>query len=166
MSISNNKIIASINKFEDALLVLILTTMILLAVFQIISRNLFSEGAVWIDPLLRMLVLWVGLAGAVVATRTDNHIRIDVFIKYLPEGYLPFVQRAVYLFTLSVCLIIGWHAARFVFSEYEYGTMAFASVPAWVTALIIPFSFTLIAVRYGLLLITPYNRETEKGTGN
>jgi len=166
MSISNNKIIASINKFEDALLVLILTTMILLAVFQIISRNLFSEGAVWIDPLLRMLVLWVGLAGAVVATRTDNHIRIDVFIKYLPEGYLPFVQRAVYLFTLSVCLIIGWHAARFVFSEYEYGTMAFASVPAWVTALIIPVSFTLIAVRYGLLLITPYNRETEKGTGN
>jgi len=140
--------------------------MILLAVFQIISRNLFSEGAVWIDPLLRMLVLWVGLAGAVVATRTDNHIRIDVFIKYLPEGYLPFVQRAVYLFTLSVCLIIGWHAARFVFSEYEYGTMAFASVPAWVTALIIPVSFTLIAVRYGLLLITPYNRETEKGTGN
>lgn len=166
MGISNNKIIASINKFEDALLVLILTTMILLAVFQIISRNLFSEGLVWIDPLLRMLVLWVGLAGAVVATRTDNHIRIDVFIKYLPEGYLPTVQRAVYLFTLSVCLIIGWHAARFVYSEYEYGTMAFASIPAWVTALIIPVSFTLIAVRYALLLVTPYNRETEKDTGS
>jgi TRAP-type C4-dicarboxylate transport system permease small subunit len=166
MGISNNKIIASINKFEDALLVLILTTMILLAVFQIISRNLFSEGVVWIDPLLRMLVLWIGLAGAVVATRTDNHIRIDVFIKYLPEGYLPTVQRAVYLFTLSVCLIIGWHAARFVYSEYEYGTMAFASIPAWVTALIIPVSFTLIAVRYALLLVTPYNRETEKDTGS
>lgn len=166
MGISNNKIIASINKFEDALLVLILTTMILLAVFQIISRNLFSDGVVWIDPLLRMLVLWVGLAGAIVATRTDNHIRIDVFIKYLPEGYLPTVQRAVYLFTLSVCLIIGWHAARFVYSEYEYGTMAFASIPAWVTALIIPVSFTLIAVRYALLLVTPYNRETEKDTGS
>jgi TRAP-type C4-dicarboxylate transport system permease small subunit len=166
MGISNNKIIASINKFEDALLVLILTTMILLAVFQIISRNLFSEGVVWIDPLLRMSVLWVGLAGAIVATRTDNHIRIDVFTKYLPERYLPIIQRAVYLFTMSVCLTIGWHAARFVYSEYEYGTMAFASVPAWSTALIIPVSFTLIAVRYALLLVTPYNRETEKDTGS
>ena len=166
MSISNNKIIASINRLEDALLVLILTAMILLAIFQIISRNLFSEGVVWIDPLLRILVLWVGLAGAVVATRTNNHIRIDVFTKYLPEKYFPVIQRAVYLFTLSVCLTIGWHAARFVYSEYEYGTMAFASLPSWSTALIIPVSFTLIAVRYALLLFTPYSLETEKDTGN
>ena len=166
MSISNNKIIASINRLEDALLVLILTAMILLAIFQIISRNLFSEGVVWIDPLLRILVLWVGLAGAVVATRTNNHIRIDVFTKYLPEKYFPVIQRAVYLFTLSVCLTIGWHAARFVYSEYEYGTMAFASLPSWSTALIIPVSFTLIAIRYALLLVAPYSREIAKDAGN
>jgi TRAP-type C4-dicarboxylate transport system permease small subunit len=164
MSINDNKIIVLINKFEDALLVFILTAMVSLAVFQIISRNLFSEGVVWIDPLLRMLVLWIGLAGAVVATRTDNHIRIDVFTKYLPQKYLPFVQRAVYLFTLSVCLLIGWHSARFVYSEYEYGTMAFASVPAWITAMIIPVSFTLIAVRYAMLLITPYSRDMDQDT--
>ena len=166
MSISNNKIIASINRLEDALLVLILTAMILLAIFQIISRNLFSEGVVWIDPLLRILVLWVGLAGAVVATRTNNHIRIDVFTKYLPEKYFPVIQRAVYLFTLSVCLTIGWHAARFVYSEYEYGTMAFASLPSWSTALIIPVSFTLIAIRYALLLVASYSREIAKDAGN
>ena len=161
----NNKIITVINKFEDALLVLILTAMICLAVFQIISRNLFSEGVVWIDPLLRMLVLWVGLAGAVVATRTDNHIRIDVFAKYFPQKLLPTVQRAAYLFTLLICLLIGWHSARFVYSEYEYGTIAFASIPAWVTAAIIPISFTLIALRYCLLFITPYVRETDKDAG-
>jgi TRAP-type C4-dicarboxylate transport system permease small subunit len=166
MSINDNKIIVLINKFEDALLVFILTAMVSLAAFQIISRNLFSEGIVWIDPLLRMLVLWIGLAGAVVATRTDNHIRIDVFTKYLPQKYLPFVQRAVYLFTLSVCLLIGWHSARFVYSEYEYGTMAFASVPAWLTATIIPVSFTLMAVRYALLFVTPYSREPGKDAGS
>jgi len=155
MSIHNNKFILLVNKIEDALLVVILSSMILLAVFQIISRNLFAEGVVWIDPLLRMLVLWVGLAGAVVATRTDHHIRIDVFTKYLPRMILPYVQRVVYLFTISICLLIAWHAARFVYSEFEYGTMAFAGVPAWATGLIIPLSFTLIAVRYVLLFITP-----------
>jgi TRAP-type C4-dicarboxylate transport system permease small subunit len=166
MSASDNKVIVVINKFEDTLLVLILAAMVLLAVFQIISRNLFSEGVVWIDPLLRMLVLWVGLAGAVVATRTDNHIRIDVFTKYLPKKYLPTIQRAAYLFTLSVCLLIGWHSARFVHSEYEYGTMAFASIPAWVTATIIPVSFTLMAVRYALLFVAPYTRDVAKDTGS
>lgn len=154
MDIKNNKIINLVNKFEDGLLVFILSTMVVLAIFQIISRNLFSEGVVWIDPLLRTLVLWVGLAGAVVATRTDNHIRIDVFTKYLPKKYLPYIIRLVYLFTLSICLLIGWHSARFVYSEFVYGTIAFSGIPAWLTAIIIPLSFFLIALRYGLLLFT------------
>ena len=42
---------------EDALLALLLTGMILLAAAQILSRNLFSFGLVWGEPLLRALVL-------------------------------------------------------------------------------------------------------------
>ncbi len=162
MSVSNNKIITFINRFEDALLVFILSCMIVLAVFQIISRNLFAEGVVWIDPLLRILVLWVGLAGAVVATRTNNHIRIDIFSKYLPKKLLPYVERTVYLFTLLICLLVAWHASRFVYSEYEYGTIAFASVPSWITAVIIPVSFMLIAIRYTLLLFSSQQPKNNK----
>lgn len=164
MSVSNNKIISLINKFEDVLLASILSSMILLAVFQIVSRNLFSEGIVWIDPLLRILVLWVGLAGAVVATRTNNHIRIDIFSKYMPKNILPYVERLVYLFTLSICLLVAWHASRFVYSEYSYGTIAFADVPTWVTAMIIPVSFFLIAIRYSLLLFNSTAQQTPINT--
>ncbi len=64
MNVNNNKFIKLMNFIEDSLLVVILSSMIILAVYQIISRNLFSEGVVWIDPLLRILVLWVGQAGA------------------------------------------------------------------------------------------------------
>lgn len=166
MSVSNNKIISLINKFENRLLVFILSSMIILALFQIISRNLFAEGVVWIDPLLRMLVLWVGLTGAVVATRTDNHIRIDIFTKSLPKNILPYVQRSVYLFTVSICLLIGWHAIRFVYSEYEYGTIAFSGVPAWLTAIIIPLSFILIAFRYLILFIDPPVNNSAKESSN
>jgi TRAP-type C4-dicarboxylate transport system permease small subunit len=148
-------IIRIINRVEDGLLVFILSSMILLSIFQVLARNFFSEGVVWIDPMLRMLVLWVGLAGAVVATRTDNHIRIDVLIKYMPERYQAYVHRLVYLFTSSVCLLISWHAYRFVYSEYEYGSVAFASIPIWVTALILPLGFFFIAARYLLLFINP-----------
>lgn len=164
MNVNDNKFIKFINKFEDGLLVIILTSMIILAIYQIIARNLFSEGIVWIDPLLRTLVLWVGLSGAVVATRTDNHIRIDVFAKYLPKYLLPYVQRTVYLFTLSICLLIAWHAGRFIYSEFQYGTIAFSGVPSWLAGLIIPVSFSLIAIRYALFLITPYERKAVQDT--
>lgn len=149
------KLIAFINKLEDTLLVLILSTMIVLAIYQIIARDIFSEGVVWIDPFLRMLVLWVGLAGAVVATRTDNHIRIDILTRHLPKKLQFYTQRFIYLFTLSICLLIAWHAGRFVLSEYEYHTMAFSGMPAWISALIIPVAFFLIALRYLVLLFAP-----------
>ena len=148
-------IIRIINRIEDGLLVFILSAMILLSIFQVLARNFFSEGVVWIDPMLRMLVLWVGLAGAVVATRTDNHIRIDVLLKYIPERFRAYVNRLIYLFTSAVCLLITWHAYRFVNSEYEYGSVAFASIPTWVTALILPVGFFFIAFRYLLLFINP-----------
>jgi len=158
----NHNIIRYINKFEDGLLVLLLSSMIILAIYQILARNLFSEGSVWIDPLLRMLVLWVGLAGAVVATRSDRHIRIDVFTKYLPVHLLPYVHRVVYLFAFLICLLISWHAARFVYSEYDYAAVAFAGIPTWLTATIIPVSFVLIALRYGILFISPKVTTTTK----
>lgn len=155
MGAENSRFIRYINRIEDGLLVLILSSMVFLAVFQIVSRNLFSDGVVWIDPLLRMLVLWVGLTGAIVAARTNNHIRIDVFLRYLPRHMVPLIERLMYLLTVSVCSLIAWHAARFVYSEYEYGTVAFGAIPAWVTALIIPVSFLLIAIRYLLLVFSP-----------
>ena len=57
-----------IHRVEDALLVILLSLMILLAATQILLRNFFDLGFVWADPLLRALVLWLGLIGATVAT--------------------------------------------------------------------------------------------------
>ena len=47
-----------LHRAEDALLVLLLSVMIGLASTQILLRNLLDSGFVWIDPLLRVLVLW------------------------------------------------------------------------------------------------------------
>lgn len=144
-----------INKLEDWFLILTLAVMVVLAIAQIFYRNVFGEGVVWIDPLLRVLVLWVAIAGAVVATRTDNHIRIDFFTRYISERFHKHLLRAVYAFCIAVCGLISWHGMRFVQMDYEYETIAFANVPAWVTELIIPIGFFMIAVRYLLLFISP-----------
>ena len=69
---------------EDAILVLILTAMIFLASAQIFLRNFLDMGFIWGDEMLRMLVLWLAVAGAVSASRTDKHISIDVLNRFLP----------------------------------------------------------------------------------
>ena len=52
---------------EDAIMVILLAGMILLAAGQIILRNVFDLGFIWTDELLRLLVLWLAVAGGVEA---------------------------------------------------------------------------------------------------
>lgn len=150
-----------LNKAEDWFLVFLLTVMVVVAVIQIFYRNIFDEGIYWADPLLRTLVLWVALAGAVIASRTDNHIRIDFFTRYVAPKFLSYVNRLAYAFSISVCSLISWHAFRFVIDEYEYGSTVFLNVPTWLTASIIPLGFALMAFRYLLLFISPPVLETK-----
>jgi len=148
-----SRLISILHKIEDALLVSLLMLMIGLAVFQIVLRNGFDAGLVWADPLVRVLVLWLGLIGAMVASRTDNHISIDIVSKYLCARLKRVTTLLVYLFTTLVCALMTWHSARFVIMEKADGMLAFFSVPIWICELVIPFAFGIITIRYALFFM-------------
>ena len=143
-----DRILVILSRVEDVILVILLSTMIGMAAFQILFRNLFDAGIVWGDILVRLLVLWLGLVGAMVATRTDKHIRIDIINRYLPAGVKPIAEAAVKLFSAAVCAIVSYYSLQFVLSELTHGGLAFWKVPVWVCEAIIPVSFAVIALRY------------------
>jgi TRAP-type C4-dicarboxylate transport system permease small subunit len=140
-----------LQRVEDAILVGLLLLMIGMAVTQIFLRNLFGAGVVWSDVMLRILVLWVGLIGAMVASRRDNHIAIDLLDRYLPERAKVYADFVVRLFTALICIIVAYYSLLFVQMEFADGGIAFARVPTWLCEAIIPFAFTVIALRYFLL---------------
>lgn len=140
-------------RFEDALLVLLLAVLIGLAALQIVQRNLFSEGFIWSDELLRILVLWLGLFGAVAASRDDNHINIDILSRWLP-GRLKLLARVlVDLFTVGVCALLAWHGGSFVVGEREFASTVLGGLPAWPFEAAIPLAFGLIAWRYAVFTV-------------
>jgi len=145
-------------RVEDSILVGLLLLMITLAVLQIFLRNLFETGIVWSDVLVRILVLWVGLAGAMVASRQGNHINIDILDRFLPERAKIVVNFIVELFTAFICAIVAYYSLQFVQMEFADGGMAFARVPVWLCEAIIPFAFVVIAIRYILLSIINLKR--------
>ena len=141
----------TLHQLEDAILVGLLLLMIGMAVTQIFLRNLFEAGIVWGDVMLRILVLWVGLIGAMVASRHDNHITIDILDRYLPERAKVYANFVIKLFTALICTIVAYYSLLFVQMEFADGGMAFAQVPSWLCEAIIPFAFAVIALRYFLL---------------
>lgn len=135
-------------RVEDALLVLLLAVMVVLAGGQILLRNAFDAGLFWGDPLLRVLVLWVGMVGAMAAARADRHITVDVLARLLPARARARARAFTDGCAAAVCAILAWHAARLVAAEHEGGAIAFASVPAWACELILPLAFAVMALRY------------------
>jgi TRAP-type C4-dicarboxylate transport system permease small subunit len=138
----------SLQLIEDSLLIVLLISMVLLANGQIVLRNFFDLGITWVDPLLRVLVLWSGLIGATVASRDNKHIRIDLISHFFKKRIHLVLQAFVGLFTAFICSLIAWHGARWVHMDYQDHLSAFAGLPAWLLEVIIPLAFGLIAVRY------------------
>lgn len=148
-----SRLIWGVRKAEDALLVILLLAMITLAVLQIFLRNFFDSGIVWGDALVRVLVLWIGLTGAMAASRTDNHISIDAVSRFLPASVKPLSRLLTCLFTSGISGLMAWHSLRFVLMEKADGIIAFAGVPAWICESVIPAAFAMISLRYLLFFI-------------
>ena len=136
-----------LHNIEDGLLGLILFTMVVLASSQVIMRNLFDSGFSWGDPLLRLLVLWLGLMGAMVATRLDRHITVDALLRVLNPPLQRIARIVTKLATAAVCALLAYHSARLVAIDYEFQSLVIGSVPAWVGDLILPIAFSVMTLR-------------------
>ncbi len=132
------------------MLALLLLALIVLASAQIALRNLFDTGLVWGDPLSRMLVLWLGMLGALAATRDDRQITVDVLSRPLRGRARSATRALTSLFAAAVTALLAYHAGRFVAFDREAGVAAVAGLPAWHFELVMPFAFGLIGLRYAL----------------
>lgn len=134
--------------FENSMLVLLLTSMIFLASSQIILRNFFDAGFVWADELLRILLLWTAMFGAVAASRENRQIAIDVLSKFLPGRWNSLAMTLVQFFTAAVSGLIAWHSYRFVNDARIYEDLLMGDWPAWLFQSVIPLGFAMITYRY------------------
>lgn len=137
-----------LHRAEDGLLVILLSSMIVLAGTQIFLRNFFDSGFVWIDPLLRILVLWLGLIGATVAARHNKHIRIDLLSRYFERNAGRLIQALIGQVSAWTCLVIAWYGFDWIRLDYADGMTSFAGLPAWAVEIIVPLAFALIGLRY------------------
>ena len=154
--------VKTLHQMEDLVLVLLLGGLVLLAAAQILMRNLLDAGLPWADPLLRLIVLWLALAGALAATRENKHIRIDLLSRFLPARLAVWTERLTSAFTATVCSLLAWHGGRLVWFEYQDGTAIAPGIPAWTAELIIPLGFGLMALRFALKALLPREKATAR----
>jgi TRAP-type C4-dicarboxylate transport system permease small subunit len=146
-------ILRILHVMEDGLLVCVLLGMIVLAFVQIILRNFAGTGFVWSDAMLRSMVLWIGMVGAMIATREDNHISVDLLTPLLSPRSKSAVRIFTDAFTSITCGLLTYASLQFLRDEYNGGAKAFAGIPNWVVESILPVAFAVISLRYLIYFI-------------
>ncbi len=134
---------------ETTMLVGMLSAMMLLAVSQIVLREVFNaSGFVWADEMIKLIVLWLALVGSVAACRDNRHIRIDALSHILPDMAIRIVRIGVDLFAAVVCGVIAVQAWRYLQIDIEYEVTVMVDTPAWIAHSIMPVAFVLISYRF------------------
>lgn len=151
---------------EIVLLSLTVGGMITLAAAQILLRNLWGGGIAWADELLRILVLWAAMLGAVAASREQRHVSIDALSRYLPSAWHRAVVRLTSIFTAVVCFTLAWYSWLFVADSLEMADRVLnGALPAWVVQAILPVGFALIGYRYVIFSLRRQPIAMSRGAG-
>src|SRR5512144_374167 len=125
------RLVRTITWAENALLVLMLAAMVLLAASQIVLRNFMGVSLGGADQALRLLVLWVAFLGAVAASREGKHIHVDAVARWLPARARGWVGALTDLFTVAVCLVLAWESVRYLLKSWDTAEKAFGLLPVW-----------------------------------
>ena len=137
-----------VQRVENGVLTLLVLALVVLAGAQIALRDLFDTGIAWGDPLMRDLVLWTGMLGALAAVRDDKHIALDLLQRFLA----PRVQHAARILTLGftaiLCAALAWYSG--IMLANDVGGAGNGYLPPWLPEAILPFAFGLMALRFAL----------------
>lgn len=140
----------ALSAIEDGLLVFILVALIIMAGGQIVLRNLFGAGIADMDSLTRLMVLWLGMFGAVVASRKKKHINVDVLSPRLSKKMRARVGIGIDFFTAVISFAVAYFSMELLLIEWDSGATVFATVPSWLAVSILPATFFLISFHYVL----------------
>ncbi|MDX1405207.1 MAG: TRAP transporter small permease subunit [Woeseiaceae bacterium] len=138
---------------ENAVLVMLLGALMLLAVGQIALRIFFSSGFIWADELVKLIVLWIALVASIAAARSDRHLRIDVISHFVPDRFARFPRLLVDAFATFMCGLLAWQSWRYLQLTIEFEETVLVHVPAWLAYGLLPLSFALMCYRFALLTI-------------
>jgi len=143
-----NTFLDIVQLLENGFLATLLLSMISLSFLQVVLRNFADAGFVWIDPLLRHLLLWIGFLGALLATRTGRHISVDALSRVLPPRILRVTGPASNLLACFISLLISNACFKLIREEWLAETVGFLHIPIWMLQLVMPFAAFWMAVRF------------------
>lgn len=135
-----------VNGTENAVVLTVLGAMTLLPIVEVLGRLGSGVGVPGAIVLVQHLTLWIALAGAALAARSDQLLALST-PRLLPERWRPRVRVFTNGVAAAVTAALVIASIDFVRIEYATGGEVALGVPTWMALVVLPVGFALVLLR-------------------
>jgi TRAP-type C4-dicarboxylate transport system permease small subunit len=131
-------------------------TAILLAVgwfsvcYEVFSRSMLDSPTKWSLEIIEKSLVFITFLGAAWLLKEDGHVRIDLFVMWLPPRAQMILNIATSVLSAIACLVVFWYGSQVVWEQFQMGYRdpTVLELPQGPIYLVIPFGFFLLFVQY------------------
>ena len=133
-------------RVENWISIAILAAMAALPMMEVASRELLGRSISGAIPLVQNLTLWIALAGAALASRSERHLALSTQT-FLPERFREPIKIATSALAVGVTSCLFFASWDLLQIEREAGDIVAWGVPLWVFLAALPIGFAVITGR-------------------
>lgn len=124
---------------EASLASLALAAICLISLGNVVVRYATDASFAFTEEYSVFLLVVMTFAGAAVAARSNQHIRIELIEHRLPASWLPLLYVLQWAASLLVLAIAVWYGAIFALEEYQWESLSPGlGLPNWIYVIWLP----------------------------
>jgi len=133
---------------EAWLATLALIAICLISLGNVIVRYATDASFAFTEEFSVFFLVLLTFAGAAVAARHNQHIRIELIEHHLPKGMLKLVYILQWLAGMIVLGITVWYGSLFALEEYQWESLSPGlGLPNWIYVIWLPLMAAAIMIR-------------------
>jgi TRAP-type C4-dicarboxylate transport system permease small subunit len=149
---------------EAWLAALSLTVICLISLGNVIVRYATDASFAFTEEFSVFFLVLLTFAGAAVAARHNQHIRIELIEHHLPPIARKFVFITQWLITVIVLGIMTWYGSTFALEEYEWESLSPGlGLPNWIYVVWLPLLSVAIIIRVTQNLVDRLRGKQDSG---
>ena len=139
-------------RVEKFLLCFFLLMMILLSFSSVVMRLLFCLYHAGIIDILQNMVLWCTFLGGSIASRTNEHLSINIFQSLINKSaQKKNIQIILYIAVSITAIYLAWSGYKFCLSQFNFSEdLPSVGIKLWTLQTILPYTFFIVFFRYSI----------------
>lgn len=110
----------------------------------------YPGGFIWAQKLALVLMMWIAMIGASMATYDRSHLALEMGEKLWPAKLLPMIKAAAHAVTSGFCVLFLVMSLDVLSHQRQEASLiaTFESFETWQAFLVVPYAFAAMAVRF------------------